>query len=53
MTWTHSLSLSQSADAIIEALMKNSATLETKTAFSQEKWLKKKMAKYSTVFQVG
>jgi tRNA (adenine-N(1)-)-methyltransferase non-catalytic subunit len=43
----------QSADAIIEALMMNSATLETKTAFSQEKWLKKKMAKYSTVFQVS
>ena len=37
---------------IIEALKKNSATYEQRTKFSQEKWLKKKLAKYQMVFEV-
>lgn len=40
------------AQDIITALMQNSETMATKTQFSQEKWVKRKMAKYSVVFQV-
>ena len=39
-------------EEIIAALMANSATLESKTAFAQEKWLKKKMAKYVSFFRL-
>lgn len=33
-------------DAIIKALQENSSTWDKRTKFSQEKWLKKKLAKY-------
>lgn len=39
-------------EEIIAALMANSATLEAKTPFAQEKWLKKKMAKYVSFFRL-
>ncbi|KAG6557346.1 hypothetical protein Mapa_001274 [Marchantia paleacea] len=36
-----------SGKEIIEALVANSASFETKTAFSQEKYMKKKQKKYA------
>jgi tRNA (adenine-N(1)-)-methyltransferase non-catalytic subunit len=39
-------------EEIVAALMANSATLEAKTAFAQEKWLKKKLAKYVSFFRI-
>ena len=34
------------ANEIIKALQENSSTWDKRTKFSQEKWLKKKQAKY-------
>ena len=42
----------QNGTAIISALMEGSSTFSTKTAFSQEKWLKRKTIKYLPRFRV-
>ena len=39
------------AKEIIEALQAGSATWDQRTKFSQEKWLKKKLAKYQMIFE--
>jgi tRNA (adenine58-N1)-methyltransferase non-catalytic subunit len=43
--------LTSGSAEIISALQKNSATWDKRTKFSQEKWLKKKQAKYQVVFE--
>ncbi len=37
---------------IIQALISSSATYESKTEYSKEKWLKKKQEKYYTIVEV-
>jgi tRNA (adenine-N(1)-)-methyltransferase non-catalytic subunit len=37
---------------IIDSLIQNSSTFNSKTQFSKEKWLKKKMQKYMVTFEV-
>lgn len=39
-------------DELVSTLARNSATFESKTAFSQHKWLKKKAQKYTPVVQL-
>jgi tRNA (adenine58-N1)-methyltransferase non-catalytic subunit len=40
------------ASEIIKALQENSTSWDKRTKFSQEKWLKKKIAKYQVVFTI-